>query len=70
MSEPPISRNFAMLLISLAAIVLAIPFVDRNDWQGWVAFFVSVSAATWIVGTQLLFAARTVREWLAGRDLD
>ncbi|MDZ4687100.1 MAG: hypothetical protein SH850_18645 [Planctomycetaceae bacterium] len=70
MAEPLMTRNFAILLIALASLVLAVPFIDRNDWQGWVAFFVVVAAVGWIVGIRLLFLARMVIEWWNGRDLD
>lgn len=70
MAEPLITRNFAVFLVALTVLVLAVPFVDRNDWQGWVASFVAMAAVGWIVGIRLLFLARTLREWWAGRDLD
>ena len=70
MSEPLITRNFALLLVSLTCIVVLAPFMDRNDWMGWVAFFVVMAAVGWIVGSQLFYLAYVLREWWAGRDLD
>ena len=70
MAEPPITRNFALFLASLAAILLALPFADRNDWQGWAATLTMIAAATWIVGVHLWFLARMLRDWWRGYDLD
>ncbi|TWT29553.1 hypothetical protein KOR42_55170 [Thalassoglobus neptunius] len=70
MAEPLITRNFSIFLVSLTAVVLAVPFADRNDWKGWAAFFVVVAAVGWIVGTRFWFVARTLRDWWSGHDLD
>ena len=70
MAQPPMTRNSVIFPVSLAALVLAVPFVDRNDWQRWFAFFVIIAAVGWIVGIRLLFVIWAVREWWAGRDLD
>jgi hypothetical protein len=52
------------------AVVSAIPFVERNDWLGWVAFLVVVTAVVGILGIQLLYVARMITDWRSGRDLD
>jgi hypothetical protein len=70
MGEPLMTRNFALLLVALTSVLLAIPFADRNDWQGWVACFVILAAVGWIVGIRLWFVGQTVIEWWNGRDLD
>lgn len=48
------TRNFAVFLASLACLVLAAPFADRKDWQGWGASIVVFGA----LGTMLVLWLR------------
>ncbi len=63
MAEPLMTRNYAIFLIAIASLVLAVPFLDRNDWQGWVACFVVFAAITWMAGMWLYRTAERVLEW-------
>lgn len=60
------NSNMAIFLISVTSIIIAVPFVDRNDWPGWVASFVTVVAALTVVGQRLSMLYRTIKEWRDG----
>jgi hypothetical protein len=62
------TRNYALFVGCIAALVLAVPFVDRNDWQGWVSLFVMLAAMTGMAGMWLYRTADTVLEWWHDRS--
>ena len=62
-SEPLVSRNFAIFLIAVAALVLAVPFADRKDWQGWVASFVTVAALVTMLAMWLRRTWENISDW-------
>ena len=64
------THNYAILLVALTSIILALPFAERNDWQGWAASFVILAAVGWIVGIRLWVVIQMAIEWWNGRDLD
>ena len=60
------TRSFAIFVASLACLVLAAPFADRKDWQGWGASIVVFGA----LGTMLVLWLRrfldNVADWWRG----
>jgi hypothetical protein len=62
-SEPLVSRNFAIFLIALASLVMATPFADRKDWQGWVASFVLIAALVTMLAMWLRRTVQNVLDW-------
>ena len=62
MAAPVISRNFAIFLISIVSLVLAAPFVNRDDWLGWAAGFVGTVAVVAILGLLLSAIVCNVKE--------
>lgn len=67
--EPLASRNFAVFLIALASLVIATPFADRNDSQGWVAFIVMIAAIVTLLTMWFCRTAQNVLDWWRD-DLD
>ena len=63
LSEPLVSRNFAIFLIAVASLVMAMPFAGRNDCQGWVAFFVIVAALMTMLAMWLRRTMQNVLDW-------
>ena len=62
-SEPLMTRNYAIFLLSVTAVVLTAPFLERNDWQGWVALIVLIAATGTMAGMWLYRAAQNVLDW-------
>jgi len=65
---PPPSRAFVLVTFGLAAVAIAMPFVRRNDWIGWIAFltFVVVAIGLWMI---LIWGfARAAIEWWRNRS--
>jgi hypothetical protein len=59
--RPLITRNYAIFLVSVAALVLAAPFMDQKGWPGWVGTIVGFAA----MGTMLaLWLSRAVEQLL------
>jgi hypothetical protein len=48
---PPPSRQFVLLVLGLIAFAIAMPFVRRDDWIGWVALLImaAVAIGSWIL---------------------
>lgn len=57
------TRNYAIFLVCVAALVLSAPFLQRADWQGRVAGFVMLAALAWMGGMWLYRTVENVREW-------
>lgn len=57
------TRNYALFVVCVAALVLSAPFLQRNDWQGWVAFCVMLASLAWMGGMWLVRTVENVREW-------
>jgi hypothetical protein len=62
-SEPLISRNYATFLVSVAALVFAVPFMARKDWQGWAASAVGIAAMGTMLAMWLYRTAQNALDW-------
>jgi hypothetical protein len=62
-SEPLISRNYAIFLVSVAALVVAVPFIDRKNWQGWAASVVGIAAIGTMSAMWLYRTSQNVLDW-------
>jgi uncharacterized BrkB/YihY/UPF0761 family membrane protein len=62
-SEPLVSRSFVVFLTALASLVMAMPFADRNDWQGWVASCAIIAALGTMLAMWLYRTIQNVSDW-------
>lgn len=62
------TRNYVIFLFAVAALVFAVPFADRKDWQGWMAYIVIFAAIAWMAGRWLYTTTDSIREWWHDRS--
>lgn len=57
------TRNFAIFLALLAALIVAAPFMERKDGLGWLATIVGILAMLLMLAMWLRRTAENLRDW-------